>query len=114
MATILLIMARQQPYILVYAVAVTEHLRAIDAKRHSLILAKIEEQLCSQPDVQTRNRKPLRQPAAFEARWEIRFGPANRFRVLYDFDPENRVVHILGIGEKVRERLLFGGEEVQL
>ena len=74
----------------------------------------LEEQLRFQPDVPTQNRKPLQQPAAFEAQGEIRFGPDNRFRVLYDVDPENRVVHILGIGEKDRERLLFAGEEVQL
>ncbi len=36
-------MARQQPYTLIYAVAVTQHLQAIDAKHHSLILAKMEE-----------------------------------------------------------------------
>jgi mRNA-degrading endonuclease RelE of RelBE toxin-antitoxin system len=64
--------------------------------------------------LQIRNRKPLQQPAAFEAHWEIRFGPDNRFRVLYDVDPENGVVHILAIGEKRRERLLFAGEEVRL
>ncbi len=67
-----------------------------------------------QPDVPTRNRKSLRQPAPFEAHWEIRFGPDNRFRVLYDVDSDTRVVHILGIGEKERERLLFGGQEVEL
>jgi mRNA-degrading endonuclease RelE of RelBE toxin-antitoxin system len=114
MARIMVMMARRQPYTLVYAPAVKKHLQAIDAKHHALIRAKVEEQLLFEPGVETRKRKPLRQPAAFEAQWEIRFGPANRFRVLYDIDPEGRAVHILVVGEKDRDRLLIGGEEVEL
>jgi hypothetical protein len=34
--------------------------------------------------------------------------------VLYDIDEEARVVKIMAIGEKQRERLFIGGEEVQL
>ena len=107
-------MARKQPYILVFASAVTQHLRAIDAKYHALIREKIGEQLRFEPTVETTNRKPLRQPALLSATWEIRFGPENRFRVLYDIDEESRTVQILAIGEKQRERLYIGGEEVQL
>ena len=107
-------MARKQPYTLVFASAVTQHLRAIDAKYHALIREKIGEQLRFEPGVETTNRKPLRQPALLSATWEIRFGPENRFRVLYDIDEESRTVQILAIGEKQRERLFIGGEEVQL
>jgi mRNA-degrading endonuclease RelE of RelBE toxin-antitoxin system len=107
-------MARQKPYALVYAPEVKEHLRAIEAKHYSLIRAAIEDQLQFEPGVETRNRKPLRQPAAFEAAWEIRFGPDNRFRVLYDIDEEDREVNILAIGEKDGNRLRIGGEEVEL
>ncbi|MCI0642243.1 MAG: hypothetical protein L0Y72_04240 [Gemmataceae bacterium] len=56
-------------------------LKSIEAKYDSLIREKIDEQLRFEPTVETKNRKPLRQPAAFEAQWEIRFGPDNRFRV---------------------------------
>jgi mRNA-degrading endonuclease RelE of RelBE toxin-antitoxin system len=109
------IMARRRRYTLVYAnVTVKDHLRAIDTKDHALIRAKIDEQLQVEPAVETGNRKPLQQPAAFEARWEIRFGPDNRFRVLYDIDKEERRVLILAIGEKDRERLLVGGKEIKL
>ena len=67
------------------------------------------------PDhVETRNRKPLMQPASFNSAWEIRFGPDNRFRVLYDIDQEEREVHILAIGVKVGHRLVVGGEEIEL
>jgi mRNA-degrading endonuclease RelE of RelBE toxin-antitoxin system len=114
MARIKTIMARQKPYTLAFASAVSEHLRAIEAKYHALIREKIGEQLRFEPSTETTNRKPLRQPAPFAATWEIRFGPDNRFRVLYDIDEESQVVQILAIGEKQRERLFIGGIEVQL
>ncbi|MCI0376199.1 MAG: hypothetical protein L0215_01200 [Gemmataceae bacterium] len=108
------IMTRRQPYNFVYARGVTEHLKSIEAKYDSLIREKIDEQLRFEPTVETKNRKPLRQPAAFEAQWEIRFGPDNRFRVLYDVDEEERSVQILAIGEKDGNRLIVGGEEIDL
>jgi len=40
--------------------------------------------------------------------------PDNGFRVLYDMVQEARVVRIMAIGEKQRERLFIGGEEMQL
>jgi mRNA-degrading endonuclease RelE of RelBE toxin-antitoxin system len=108
------ILARRQAYTLAFASEVTKHLRAIEAKYHALIREKIGEQLRFEPATEATNRKPLRQPAPFGAAWEVRFGPGNRFRVLYDIDPEARVVQILAVGEKQRERLFIGGEEVQL
>ncbi len=105
------IMPRRQPYNLIYARGVKKHLETIDVKYDSLIRGKIEEQLRFEPGVEMKNRKPLRQ---FAAGWEIRFGPANRFRVLYDLDEENRTVQILAIGEKEGNRLIVGGEEVEL
>ncbi len=77
-----------------------------------MIRATLEEQLRFEPDAETRNREPLRQPAVLEAQWELRFGPDNRFRVFYEIDQESRAVYILAIGVKERERLLIGGEEV--
>jgi mRNA-degrading endonuclease RelE of RelBE toxin-antitoxin system len=108
------IMARRQSYTIVYARGVTQQLQSVDAKHHSLIRDKIEEQLRFQPGVETTNRKPLRQPAPLGAEWEIRFGPDNRFRVLYDIDEEQRAVQIVVIGEKEGNRLVVGGEEIQL
>jgi mRNA-degrading endonuclease RelE of RelBE toxin-antitoxin system len=114
MARILAIMARRQPYTLIYARGVTKHLESIDAKYDRLIRETIEEQLRFEPGVETKNRKPLRQPAPFAAEWEIRFGPDNRFRVLSDIDEEQRAVQIVAIGQKERDRLIVGGEEVEL
>jgi mRNA-degrading endonuclease RelE of RelBE toxin-antitoxin system len=108
------IMARRQPYALVYARCVAHHLKFIDAKYDSMIREKIEEQLLAEPNVETKNRKPLRQPAPFAAHWEIRFGPDNCFRVLYDIEEELHAVQILAIGEKVGNRLTVGGEALEL
>ncbi|MGC8638532.1 MAG: type II toxin-antitoxin system RelE family toxin [Isosphaeraceae bacterium] len=113
MAIIMVIMARR-PYSLAFASKVTEHLRAIDAKYHALIREKIGEQLRFEPTRETTNRQPLLRPASFGGAWEIRFGLDNRFRVLYDIDEESRVVQVMALGEKQRERLFIGGKEVQL
>lgn len=107
-------MARKQPYDIKYDEATKTHLLAIEPKHHSLIREKIEEQLQFDPSRATRNRKPLRQPAPFEATWEIRFGPKNRFRVLYGIDEERRQVQIQAIGVKEGNRLLIAEEEVEL
>jgi hypothetical protein len=63
MGTMIAIMVRRQPYALIYARGVTEHLKSIDAKYTSLIREKMEEQLLFDPGVETKNRKPMRQPA---------------------------------------------------
>jgi mRNA-degrading endonuclease RelE of RelBE toxin-antitoxin system len=105
-------MVRRQPYTLVYAPEVKRHLQSIERQYYPLIRETLQEQLLFEPDAETRNRKPLRQPAVFEARWELRFGTGNRFRVFYEIDRENREVHILAIGVKERDRLFIGGEEV--
>jgi mRNA-degrading endonuclease RelE of RelBE toxin-antitoxin system len=107
-------MAPKQPYQISYDQATKKHLRAIEAKYHSLIRAEIEEQFQFEPTKETRNRKPLRQPAPFDATWELRFGRHNSFRVLYGIDEEHHEVQIQAIGVKEGNRLLFAGDEVEL
>jgi hypothetical protein len=97
---------------LVYAPVVHQHFDTIDAKYDLLIRRKIDEQLTHEPGAQTRNRKPVRPPAAFQAEWELRFGPQNRSRVFYQFDVGTREVRIVAVGLKERNRLLVGGEKV--
>ena len=77
--TIIMVMAKQQPFTLVYADEMKEHLRAIETKYHSLIQSEIETQLLHEPDVETRNRKPLKRPIAFGADWELRLVPRTTF-----------------------------------
>jgi hypothetical protein len=68
------------------------------------------------PEVRTRAGRspPLKRPVFFEATWELRFGPGDRFRVFYDLDHQQHVVAILAIGIKRGNRLLIGGEEIRL
>jgi mRNA-degrading endonuclease RelE of RelBE toxin-antitoxin system len=99
-------------YAIVYASQVKQHLQVIERKHHSLIRQTIEQQLTFEPLQQTRNRKPVYPPAPFSASWEIRFGPANRFRVFYDVNLDECEVDVLAIGEKVGNRLSIGGQVV--
>ncbi len=105
-------MNSKRAFELVYAPQVKEHLKAIEHKYYGLIRREIEVQLQFEPEVQTKNRKPLKRAVAFEAEWELRFGPNNRFRVFYKVDREAGAVYILAIGAEVRDRLYIGGEEV--
>jgi mRNA-degrading endonuclease RelE of RelBE toxin-antitoxin system len=106
-----MVMVKKRPFVLVYADEIKQHLRSIDTKYRSLIQSEVESQLLYEPDVETRNRKPLKRPIAFGADWELRFGPENRFRVFYQVNGASRTVRILAIGVKDRSRLFFGGEE---
>jgi hypothetical protein len=106
-----MVMAKKQPFTQVYADEVKDHLRAIEAKYHSVIQTEIETQLLHDPDVETRNRKPLERPILFGADWELRLGPDNRFRIFYQVNTEAREVRVLAVGVKDRSRLFFGGEE---
>jgi mRNA-degrading endonuclease RelE of RelBE toxin-antitoxin system len=99
---------------LIYAPQVKTHLQAIERKYHSLIRSTIETQLQFEPNLETRNRKPLKRPVELGADWEIRFGPDNRFRVFYSVEQENRQVFILATGIKRGNRLIIGREEVNL
>ncbi len=108
-----MVMVEKLSFALVYADEVKEHLRAIETKYHSLISSEVEAQLRHDPDVETRNRKPLKRPISFGADWELRLGPRNRFRVFYQVNADSREVHILAVGVKDRNRLFFAGEEFE-
>lgn len=110
----MVIVAGRPAFSLIYDPEVRQHLGAIEAKYHSLIRAAIEEQLAFEPETETRNRKPLQWPVAFEATWYLRFGPDNRFRVFYTVDYKRHEVQILAIGVKEGNRLTIGREEVEL
>ncbi len=107
-------MARGQRFSPIFDPEVNQHLGAIDKKYHSLIRMNIEKQLRFEPETETRNRKPLRRSADLRADWELRFGPDNRFRVLYAVDPERLEMQILAIGVKEGNRLIIGGEELKI
>src|SRR5580692_1811899 len=107
-------MAKRFKCSLLFAPQAIEHLDLVDFKYHGLLQQAIREQLTYTPNEETRNRKPLDQPAPFGASWELRCGPNNRFRVFYDVDSAAHEVHVLAIGVKDRNRLLIGDEEYEL
>ena len=104
-------MPSPEAYFLVYTTSFKRQLKLVKAKYHSLIRETLEEQLQYEPEVETRNRKPLKKPMAFKAEWELRFGPSNRFRVLYSVKGEE--VILLAFGEKEGNRFVIEGEEVE-
>lgn len=106
-------MAKRTKFRLSFAPQAIEHLDLIEAKYHGLLRRTINEQLTSAPIEETRHRKPLDQPAPFEASWELRCSPDNRFRVCYDVDSAARDVQVLAIAVKDRNRLFIGGEEYE-
>lgn len=107
-------MTPKKAFSLIYAPLFRENLGTIEGKHYPLIRNEIEAQLLFEPDVETRNKKPLRRPVVFEATWEIRFGPGNCFRVFYKVFRELNQVHILAIGEKKGSQLFMGGKEIDL
>jgi mRNA-degrading endonuclease RelE of RelBE toxin-antitoxin system len=109
-----MVMAGKHPFELVYDPEISDHLAAIDRKHHSLIRAVIEDQLRFEPQVASRNRKQLERPIDLGARWELRLGPNNRFRVFYRVDAKRDQVRILAIAVKERNRIFIAGKEVEL
>ena len=82
------------------------------SKRSTAGCRAIEAQLSFAPGERTRNRKPLEElPGPFDSSWELRCGPANRFRVFYEIARSTRQVWVLAIGVKDRDRLFIAGEE---
>ena len=95
-----------------YAPVVHEHLKTVDRSHLGGLREAIEEHLSFAPDRETRNKEPLeRVPGPFQATWELRCGPGNRFRVFYEVAPGQPEVWILAIGVKDHDRLYFGGKE---
>jgi mRNA-degrading endonuclease RelE of RelBE toxin-antitoxin system len=106
-------MAKRKKFTFEFAPEAVEHLDFIEPKYQGLVRRTIRDQLSHTPAKETRNRKPLEQPGPFQASWELRCGPKNRFRVFYDVDPEAQTVQVLAIGVKDRSQLFIGGEEYQ-
>ena len=102
-------MTPKQRFLLIYAPITKLHLKTIERKYYSLIRTTIENELQLEPDVETRNRKPLKRPVTFEAEWELRFGPDNILRVFYEINIESHEVYILAIGVKKGNRFFLVG-----
>ena len=112
MATILA-MSRRPVFEAIFDVLALDHMEAIESKYHSLIRKTLVEQLISEPDTPTRNRKPLLRETAIGAAWEVPCGPGNRFRIFYDVHRDQRLVVVLAIARKVRNPLFVGKEKFE-
>jgi len=79
-------------------------------RQQIIILNTVEKQLQYQPDVETKNRKPMRPNPL--APWELRIG---NLRVYYDFEDEPEpIVYIRAVGVKERNNVRIGKEVIQL
>lgn len=97
-------------YRIEYSPATVEHLKALTARQRTTVFDAVDRQLTHQPNVETRNRKPMRPNPI--APWELRVGI---LRVYYDIEeqPEPRVT-ILAVGRKLRNRVIIGDEEIEI
>ena len=97
-------------YRIEYSPAAEEHLRVLTARQRAVVFDAVDEQLAHQPGVETRNRKPMR-PNPIAPR-ELRIG---ELRVYYDIgDKPEKVVTVVAVGIKDRDRVVIGGKEIDL
>jgi len=83
---------------------------SLTARQSATVIEVVARSLTHEPTVPTRHRKVLRANAV--APCELRIGD---LRVYYEVkdDPE-RIVVVKAVGVKERDRVLIGGEEVEL
>lgn len=80
--------------------------RAFERK---MITDEMAVQLVDQPDVETNNRRRLRDNPI--ARWELKVG---KFRVFYEIDADEQVVTVTSVGHKEHNMLYIRGKVVHL
>jgi mRNA-degrading endonuclease RelE of RelBE toxin-antitoxin system len=97
------------PYRIEYAPEAENHLRALTAWQRATVLDTVDKQLQYQPEVKTKNRKPLRPNLL--APWELRI---DSLRVYYSVDESNLLVYIHAIGIKKRNQVWIGKEVIDL
>jgi mRNA-degrading endonuclease RelE of RelBE toxin-antitoxin system len=86
-----------------------EHVRYLKKRDQAIIIDAIADQLTYEPNRPTTHRKSLEDNQV--APWELRVGD---FRVFYDVNIDEQVVEVVAVGHKVHNRLLIGGEEIEL
>jgi mRNA-degrading endonuclease RelE of RelBE toxin-antitoxin system len=79
------------------------------AFERKLIVSEVRKQLENHPNVETKNRKPLRDNPI--ASWELRVG---KHRIFYEVHEMTRTVRIVSVGHKEHNVLWARGKEVQL
>ena len=85
-------------------------MRWFTIRQQRTVLDTVDRQLLHQPNMETRNRKPMRPNPV--APWELRIGD---LRVYYETkDEPEPTVTILAIGIKERDQVRIGGERFKL
>jgi mRNA-degrading endonuclease RelE of RelBE toxin-antitoxin system len=97
-------------YTIEYSPDAEEHLQRLTARQRKIVLDTVDRQLLNQPNVETKNRKPMRPNPV--APWELRIGS---LRVYYDVEdaPESKVI-VVAVGIKEGNRVRIGGEVIDL
>jgi mRNA-degrading endonuclease RelE of RelBE toxin-antitoxin system len=97
-------------YRIEYDPAVEDHLSRLSARDEAMVLDAVVLHLSHQPTVASRNRKRMRPNPL--APWELRVGA---LRVYYEVtERPERLVTVRAVGVKDRNRLVIGGEEIDL
>ena len=97
-------------YTIEYSPEAEEHLRWLTTRQQRTVLDTVDRQLPNEPNVETRNRKPMRPNPV--APWELRIG---NLRVYYEVQDEPEfIVTILAVGIKERDEVRIGGERIKL
>ncbi len=97
-------------YRIEYSPGAVEHLQALTARQRAAVFDAVDRQLAHEPNVETRNRKPMRPNPI--APWELRIGT---LRVYYDVEEQPELmVTVVAVGKKLRNRVIIGGEEFKL
>jgi len=97
-------------YVIGYSPEAEDHLQRFTARQQRIVIETVDRQLLNEPDMETRNRKPMRPNPV--APWELRIGD---LRVYYEVSNEPQpTVTVLAIGIKVRDRVRIGGEIIKL
>ena len=97
-------------YRIEFSPEVEDHLRVLNRRNQAIALGAIEKQLAHQPDIETRNRKPMRPNPL--APWELRVG---NMRVYYDVQEKpKKIVYIIAVGIKKRDQVWIGKETFRL
>ena len=97
-------------YVIEYSPEAEGHMRWLTMRQQRIVLDTVDRQLLHQPNIETRNRKPMRLNPV--APWELRIGT---LRVYYEMKNEPElIVTILAIGLKERNEVRIGGERIKL
>jgi mRNA-degrading endonuclease RelE of RelBE toxin-antitoxin system len=86
-----------------------DHLAGLAAHQRATAVDGAQRHLRDRPMQPSKKRKLLTDHPI--ATWELRLG---NLRVFYNIDLDGKAVEIVAIGVKERNRLLIGGEEIEL